>query len=217
VSARGIESRMLGRHSSKFRVRAFGAAIFLSGMGLISPPLAFTDSCVDWRNLNMIASLPKVNGITYVTYSAFGGGEVNSNAASAFAQWNLLWSTTGVYFTQATGSEVGNIQVGPDNGTHISADGCLSSAPAYGYINWGSDFNPDITNPSYASDARLSFAHEIGHLLGLDVNHTNQHTIMDQSTQCTPANPGFSNTETAPATPDATTAASCQELACLDS
>lgn len=216
VSVRGIESHMIRRRNSRFKVRGFSAAIFLSGMGLFSPPLAFTDSCMDpIDHPNKIAALPSDDGITTVTYSAMGGGAVNSLAASAFEAWNSLTDETGVTFTAASGSDVGDIQVGPNSGSHQAEDGCISTSARYGYINWGSNFTPDLT--TYSSDGLLSFEHEIGHLLGLGDNTGNNNDLMDQSTGCTPAQEGYSWDGKSPTTSDATQAGTCQEDACNNS
>ena len=213
--ARRKELHKRGVNSSKFRVRGFRAAIFLSGMGLFSPPLAFTDSCMDLvDHPNKIAALPaNGEGITTVTYSAVGGGAGNSVAASAFEAWNAVTSQTGVSFTPASGSEAGDVQVGPNTGTHVAEDGCIGTTARYGYINWGSHFTPDLT--TYAADGKLSFEHEIGHLLGMADNATKTNNdIMDPSTKCTPADSGYSWDARAPTTANGTQAGTCQEDAC---
>jgi hypothetical protein len=183
-----------------------GASTAAFMLGLITSPLAFTDACMDVNDHpNLIAGLPQNNGVTTVTYSAVGGGAVTPEAAAAFSAWNTLTSQTGVNFVPASGNNVGNVQVG-----YNDDEDCISTSARYGHIYYGNAFLPDINTPSYANDGKLSFEHEIGHILGLADNSGNNSDIMDQSSKCTPAEKGYSWDATAPKAADATQAKKCQ-------
>jgi hypothetical protein len=196
----------VGWSRSKAHGRLLSTILLLSGVGLFVPSLSFSDSCSDPKDHpNKIAGLPQSDGTTTVTYSAVGGGAVTSEAAAAFSSWNSLSSQTGVTFVAASGSSVGQVQVGYD-----SSIDCIATSPAYGTIKYGSNFLPDITTP-YTTDGTLSFGHEIGHLLGLRDNVGNNSDIMDQSTNCTPADKGYSWDATSPTSSDGTQVGTCQD------
>jgi len=173
------------------------AAICLSTMAPRCSP-------VSMANGNKISDVPVVNGVKTVTYSTPSGGAVPQAAADAFAAWNSV-AGTGVHFVPAPAGTVGTVTVGSSSTTD-----CIDTSGPGGTITYGPNFAPDLNNSANAADAKLSFEHEIGHLLGLGDNSSNSHDIMDQSTACTPADPGYSWDAVPPGGADGTMVGTCQ-------
>jgi hypothetical protein len=148
-------------------------------LGMIG--ISIAQQCMQSTNLNALrigTMVPDQNGVIHVTYAfvdasgnpATPPDAVGTAVTKAVQQWNNFTSTTHVVFEPAAANTSATIQFKPSADPDLTGL-CAAYNPNDDRIHYNSGM--EARAQSSVDDGAVVFAHELGHVLGLDEAGTN--------------------------------------------
>lgn len=155
-----------------------GICLFPSASKSVSAQSCGSGSFVSWA----ASKTRDVQGLIQVTVKYSGGDHTPSEAVvnaakSAVAEWNALKCSTGVQFTETSGSATLEFYYDPEENPDLTA-GCAQYRSIVTRVYHGPNFASRLAELG-STQAKGVFVHELGHFLGLG-HTTSPSTVMNQ-------------------------------------